>query len=295
MKTKMIITIQSALANTPFTFTISGVVLFGSQAKDRQKPGSDVDLLVAAENIHPKLHRRKKEIVELKRSLPGLALDVLLLTPAEVVSNFSNHNPLFLSIAEDGIIIEDKDDFLFDLMQKTREYIVFKGIERLRDGWRFPVAYRVATSLSSVSNKDFAAAMLKDGKRDFSIGQNLLRDSFFDKAVYHFQQAAEKSIKSILITLGIFQKTHYIGQILREEVQDKSLPGQWKQKLSEIADLSEELEPEVSLSRYPGIINNKLWIPSEEYDQKDAEESLKKTEAVLCTAVNFFNYWFKTE
>jgi predicted nucleotidyltransferase len=147
MQTKMITTIKAALKNSRFPFTISGAVLFGSQAKGHHTRDSDVDLLVVAENINPRLHRRKKEILELKHSLPNMPLDILLLTTTEVVSNFTNHNPLFLSIAEDGIIIKDKGNFLFDLMQKTREYIEIKGIKRITDGWRFPVAYRAATTL----------------------------------------------------------------------------------------------------------------------------------------------------
>ena len=290
--TEMITTIKSALETNRFPFTVSGAVLFGSQANDSHTQDSDIDLLVVAENINPKIHRRKKEMMALKRSLPGKPLDLLLLSPKEVISNFSNHNPLFLDIAEDGIIIKDKGNFLSDLIKKTREYIQVKGIKRIKNGWQFPVAYRAATPLSSVSNKDFAEAMLKDGERDFSIGKNLLRDEFFDKSVYHFQQSVEKCIKSVLIAFGTFQKTHFVGEVLVEVIGSQSLPDEWQRKLTEIAELSEELEPEVSLSRYPGIINNMLWMPCDEYGQQEAEESLKKAELVLNAARDFNQYWF---
>jgi len=295
MKTEIITTIKTALESNRFPFTVSGAVLFGSLAKGSFTRDSDIDLLVVAENINPRLHRRKKEMMAIKSSLPGKAMDILLLSPKEVISNFINHNPLFLDIAEDGIIIKDEKKFLWDLIKKTREYIEFKSIKRLKDGWQFPVAHRAATLLSSVSNKDFAEAMLKDGERDFLIGKNLLRDEFFDKSVYHFQQSVEKCIKSVLIAFGTFQKTHFIGKVLIETIHDQSLPDQWKQKLTEIAGLSEELEPDVSLSRYPGIINNMLWMPCDEYEQQDAEESLKKAETVLNTARNFYKYWFSRE
>jgi HEPN domain-containing protein/predicted nucleotidyltransferase len=290
--TKMITTIKSALEANRFPFTVSGAVLFGSQTNDSHTQDSDIDLLVVAENINPRIHRRKKEMMALKRSLPGKPLDLLLLSPKEVISNFTNHNPLFLDIAEDGIIIKDKGNFLSDLIKKTREYIQVKGIKRIKNGWQFPVAYRTATPLSSVSNKDFAEAMLKDGDRDFSIGKNLLRDEFFDKSVYHFQQSVEKCIKSVLIAFGTFQKTHFVGEVLVEVIRDQSLPDEWKQKLTEIAELSEELEPDVSLSRYPGIINNMLWMPCDEYGLQEAEESLKKAELVLNAARDFKKYWF---
>lgn len=288
----MITTIKAALENNRFTFTVSGVVIFGSQATGNPNRDSDVDLLVVAEPINPRLHRRKKEIMALKRSLPRMPMDILLLSPPEVISNFSNHNPLFLGIAEDGLIVKDKENFLLALMRQTREYIKVKGIKRLNGGWKFPVVYRSAIPLSSVSNKDFAEAMLKDGKRDFLIGKSLLRDEFFDKSVYHFQQSVEKCIKSVLAAFGTFQKTHFIGDVLAEEIYSKSLPDQWKKKLTKIAELSIELEPEVSLTRYPGIINNRLWMPSEEYEQQDAEEALKKAELVLNAAAEFYKYWF---
>ena len=275
-----------------FPFPVSGVVLFGSRADDSFTPDSDIDLLVVAENINPKLHRRKKEMLVLKRLFPVKPLDLLLLTPDEVVSNFTNHNPLFLDIAEDGIIIADSENFLSDLIEETREYIRVRGIKRVKDGWQFPVTYRAATALSGVSNKDFAEAMLKDGERDLSIGKNLLRDEFFDKSVYHFQQSVEKCIKSILVAFGNFKKTHFVGEVLAEVVPDQSLPDEWEKKLTEIAEISEELEPEVSLSRYPGIINNALWMPSEEYGRQEAEESFKKAELVLNAAKDFNKYWF---
>ncbi len=77
-----------------------------------------------------------------------LPLDILLPTPAEVDSNFRNHNPLFLDIAEDGILILDKDDFLRGLISETREYIRQKGIERFGDGWIFPVRKVVSTHVN---------------------------------------------------------------------------------------------------------------------------------------------------
>lgn len=43
------------------------------------------------------------------------------------------------------------------------------------------------------------------------------------------------------------------------------------------------------------FINNMLWMPSEEYEKEDAEESLKKAEWVLSAARGFYKYWFLRE
>lgn len=57
-----------------------------------------------------------------------------------------------------------------------------RKLEKLTDGWKFPVLYRQATFLS-VSNRDFAVVMLTDGGRDFNIGMSLIRDGFYSVVV----------------------------------------------------------------------------------------------------------------
>ncbi len=57
-------------------------------------------------------------------------------------------------------------------------------------------------------------------------------------------------------------------------------------------EISESIEPEVSLSRYPGIIEDRLWLPFEEYEKQDAEKAMKKADKVLLIAKDFLDYWF---
>jgi HEPN domain-containing protein/predicted nucleotidyltransferase len=282
----------AALEEAELPFDITGVVVFGSRAKGKATPHSDIDLLIVADGINQRRHRRVEEIISIKRYLKGLPADILLLTRQEVKSNFRNHNPLFLDIAEDGIIVIDKDKFLENLMEETIEYIKQKGIKKLKEGWVFAVKPGVPTYLSRVSNKDFSLAMLKDGERDFLIGQKLLIDGFYDKAVYHFQQSVEKCIKSILIAMGIFQKTHFVGEILRASLKETEISDDWKNQLLEAAEISEGIEPEVSLSRYPSIMEDTLWLPFEEYEKEDADMAMEKGNKVLSIAKKFVDDWF---
>lgn len=284
--------IKNSLEISHLSFKLLGVVVFGSSARGEATPHSDIDILIVAEGINPKRHRRGEEILQIKKILPPVPLDILLLSPDEAVSNFENHNPLFLDIAEEGIIIYDPEGFLKKLMGETTEYVRARGIEKVRGGWNFPVQYGVATYLSQVSNQDFSLAMLKDGERDFVIGRKLLEEGFYDKSVYHFQQAVEKAVKAALIAFGIFQKTHFVGEVLIETVNAKEVPGIWKEKLIRIAELSESIEPDVSLSRYPGIRGNSLWLPYEEYEREDAEKAEKKANEVLSVSKEFVGFWF---
>ena len=104
--------LSTKLERIPLSFRVISAVLFGSRARGSETPLSDVDILVVAEGINPKFHRRSPEIAQIKRYFPKISLDILLFTPEEVISNFKNHNPLFLDIAAEGIILIDRDNFI---------------------------------------------------------------------------------------------------------------------------------------------------------------------------------------
>jgi HEPN domain-containing protein/predicted nucleotidyltransferase len=281
-----------ALRTAPLRFKVIAVVVFGSQVKGLASPSSDIDVLVVAEGINPRRHRRGEEIVAIKHALPGPHLDLLLLNREETVSNFANHNPLFLDIAEEGVVILDEAGFVEKLIADTREYVKRRGIKRVSDGWVFPVRPGVATPLSKVSNRDFALAMLNDAERDLAIGKLLAEQAFYDKAVYHFQQAVEKCLKAVLMAKGIFRKTHAVGEIVTALLDQGEFPSSWQLDLREAATISAGMEPDVSLSRYPGIAGDHLWIPSEEYSQEDAGEAGQKAAQVAVTARRFVAEWF---
>lgn len=291
MDNVVFVRIREALRRSRFPEVV-GAVIFGSRAKGTARTVSDIDLLVVCNNINNKRHRRGEEIASIKKDLPGLPVDVLLFTPQEVESNFRNHNPLFLDIAEEGVVLIDNHGWLQKLIEETREYIKQRGIKKTDHGWIFPVARGTPTYLSKVSNKDFSLAMIKDGERDYLIGQILISGNYYDKAVYHFQQAVEKCIKSILIAMGVFEKTHFVGEVLRAYLYEEVVPVEWREELTKLAGISESIEPEVSLSRYPGIIQDSLWLPFEEYEKEDAEKAMGKATHVLTVAKRFVDDWF---
>jgi HEPN domain-containing protein len=50
----------------------------------------------------------------------------------------------------------------------------------------------------------------------------------------------------------------------------------------------------VSFSRYPGIVNDTLWLPYKEYSREDAEEAMDKVDIALKVAEDFLDDWFLT-
>jgi len=285
--------ITKGLKDSPVN--IVSVVLFGSSVKGEYTEDSDIDLLVIANNIPQKRNKRHKEIIAIKKKLYslGISFDILLLNADECISNFKNHNPLFLDITDEGVVIVDNKNFITTLIDETKEYIKNKKIKKVENGWIFPVTERIPSMLSRVSNKDFAMAMLNDGKRDFEIGKKIAESGYYDKAIYHFQQSIEKAVKATLICFGIFKKTHFIGEVLLKELEDKEIDTEWGGKLIKISNISMEIEPEMTWSRYPGIDNDTLWIPYEEYTKVDALGFKEKCETVIKIVQDFIFWWFK--
>lgn len=286
--------IQDALHGADLPFEVLAVLLFGSRARGKAGGRSDTDLLVVGQPISELRQRRIEEIILIRRLLPVSAADILLLTAEEVRSNFENHNPLFLDMAEEGILLFDKTGLIQSLMDETKNYIRVRGIRRYGEGWMFPVEQGKPTPLSRVTNEDFSWAMIRDGERDLEIGRQLTGNGFYDKAVYHFQQAVEKAVKGILIALGVFQKTHFVGEILKDVVRQKNLSDPWASKLVAVGEISERMEPHVSLSRYPGIQKDRLWLPSEEYGVDEAREAGHNAEEACACARQFLSHWFGT-
>ena len=123
-----------------------GVVMFGSCVKKRNY--NDIDLLIVLENIERNRIERLSEVVEFKRTLNlKKSVDIILVSKDECLTNFRNHNPLYLDIALDGEIITDKG-LLKKIMDETKEYITRKHVVREKTMWLFPVKKGVSMLFS---------------------------------------------------------------------------------------------------------------------------------------------------
>lgn len=268
-----------------------GIVLFGSFVRGKRE-FRDIDILIVLEKINKSRIERIRDIVEIKRALDFPA-DILLVSKEECIDNFKNHNPLFLDIATEGKIIYD-NGFLKDLINETMLDIKEKNIKKVSSSWIFPVKDRVPTPLSEITNKDWANYWLEDSVRDLKAAEYLLQNRIYERAVYHCQQTVEKVVKAVLICFGAYEKTHFVANILRKEVENRNLKEKSKE-LNGIIKIAENLEPHVSLSRYPGISGGEVWLPSKEYTREIAENALKDATKALKTGNDFVKWWFESK
>jgi len=109
---------------------LSSICLFGSVARGKAKPESDIDILVLVDELPPDLGLRTRETNYIHENLKktegylslrklgrsGLISDFFF-TPQEI----KNHPPILLDVIDDGIIIYDKASFLSKELKVLKE------------------------------------------------------------------------------------------------------------------------------------------------------------------------------
>ena len=99
-------------------------------------------------------------------------------------------------------------------------------------------------------------------------------DGPLDTAIYHCQQAAEKTVKGWLTANNIaFEKTHDIRRLVRQALE--VLP-----EFTRFTDAAEILTPYVSAFRYPGLTDDPM--PSRE----EFDAALQHAQAIYDFVVN---------
>jgi len=223
-----------------------------------------------------------------------LTVDVLVYTEDAFRAGLVAHFPLLLDVAFDGRIIYG-DGGLSSLLQQTRQDVAVRGIQRTdTGGWRFPVRYRQRTLLSPVDNAVWARKWLADAERDLVAAETLFDHFLYDRCVTHCQQVTEKCVKAVLACFGRLEYSHYVAALFRVEIERQSVPG-WEPRLFQLADDAEWLEPAAVQSRYPGLEGDRIVLPAERYEQREAGDALKAAQRSLAMARGFIAWWFQEE
>ncbi len=109
---------------------------------------------------------------------------------------------------------------------------------------------------------------VKKAVNDLQAGELLLNEGFLAESAFHSQQAAEKSLKAVLISLGVRPpKTHQIEMLL-ELLSEKGVD----------VDSLKRYEPEI-LSTY--AVESRYPDFEEEPSEEEAEEALNIANKVV--------------
>jgi|YelNatPaOPRAMG01_1025707.scaffolds.fasta_scaffold09399_8 predicted nucleotidyltransferase len=119
---------------------ITGIILFGSIARNEENEKSDIDLLILWENL--KVEDSYSYIYKIfSKHFPYKSLTIIDMEYSSFF-NIKKATPLYLNIIWDGFIIYDKHGKLHDFISKIRKELKAKGFERKKIGkyyfWKLP-------------------------------------------------------------------------------------------------------------------------------------------------------------
>ena len=137
---------------------------------------------------------------------------------------------------------------------------------------------------------EVARAFVKEAKVDLRSARLLSDGGEHSRAVAACQQAVEKAVKAALALKGII--------VLEHQVADRLVAAFPQMKnVRQIARKVKALEWEGTKTRYPlfGRVDLPIWMPSDSYDEGDANEAITDAEWVIQEIVTFIEqeYHFK--
>lgn len=107
------------------------ILLYGSLARGTFGLGSDVDILVIAENLPKNPNERLKLLYDLDRT--HAPIDAKAYTPEEVKRMLLKGHPLIMDALEDGEVLYADEDYLRKLMAMFK--MAKKKFRRFERGW----------------------------------------------------------------------------------------------------------------------------------------------------------------
>jgi uncharacterized protein len=127
-----------SLLDERFGVDLVSVVLFGSRARGRPHPESDIDLLIVIRGLPRRRFERYRGLPDLARDVSaafGQAVAPLLLTPEEA----RHVKPYYLGMLSGHEILRDRDGFFAAVLERLRRRLAELGSRRHvdKDGYEY--------------------------------------------------------------------------------------------------------------------------------------------------------------
>jgi len=113
---------------------------------------------------------------------------------------------------------------------------------------------------------------LKAGERDLEAARALRKSGLFDSAAFHCQQAAEKTLKALVLAVGRAVPRTHSSVFLIKMLEESSC-----QVPEAVTTACRKLDPHYMNARYPNGVGG---APEEFYDERITSEAIENTEMV---------------
>jgi HEPN domain-containing protein len=126
-------------------------------------------------------------------------------------------------------------------------------------------------------HRDIARALIIESYTDLQAARALLNVKIYARCMAHCQQSVEKALKAALAVRDVIvTDRHDVSEDFRETYADWALG-------SELADIAAATESIGFRTEYPlfGRRDMPVWIPSQQYNDTDANDFLQKATHVF--------------
>ena len=124
------------------------IVIFGSRARKNYNESSDIDVMMVLENQN----FNEKALSKLRKDYllkTGISLDLHIFSKEEIIANFNDFSPLFLTLLLGKIILFDKEMFFHDLYKNFIKRMINQNI-RYCEGGKIWELNKIAESLEAL-------------------------------------------------------------------------------------------------------------------------------------------------
>ncbi|MBD3195985.1 MAG: HEPN domain-containing protein [Candidatus Lokiarchaeota archaeon] len=121
--------------------------------------------------------------------------------------------------------------------------------------------------------REISYKWLEEAENDFEMGEILLKSKKFNGAVFHYQQAAEKSLKAILYYNDKQPWGHSILSLINDLIEEGS------HSYEKFITYAREIDRHYTTTRYPDALPN--ISPKDAYDSIIATRIRKEVEEII--------------
>ncbi len=114
-----------------FGRNLAAIAIFGSQAREKKGPGSDLDIFCIINELPTNLYQRVRMLNGITSQIVKERFSIISKTEREFLEAFPS---LYLDLGLDAKIIYDKDGFLARSLARIKEIIKEAGLRRKKIG-----------------------------------------------------------------------------------------------------------------------------------------------------------------
>lgn len=260
------------------------LAVFGSVARDRPRPDSDINLFVVAEPLPAERTARAAEFARVEAELePHLeqagqrGVNTHLSPVIRTTGEMEASGPPFIDMVLESRVLYDRDGFFGRFAERFRAHLAATGARRVSD--RGPAHWRASPFAGTLSQARMIRSYLFKARVRLEALDFYFSRGAYSDVVREAQEVVEISLKAILWSIGVEPpKVHNVGPVVVS--YQSELPPEVAPLAPELARVSKWLGKEREFAFY----GDADLVPTAEYTEDEARRAMEDARLVVKAA-----------